>query len=487
MPETFDVFLSHNSRDKPTVERIGDCLKARGLRVWLDKWELRPGLPWQDEIEKGIDASSAVAVVIGEDGLGPWEAPEMRAFIDRSRHERLPVIPVLLPGAPEKPELPTFLKAFTWVDLRAGIDREGLDLLIWGVTGRRPEDATPEDVPGVRAPALHNLPFPPLGNLFKGRDPVLAELAADLSAQPATAIVQPHALHGLGGIGKTRLAVEYAWRSGDRYDAVFFVRADTPQELSRGLGLLARLRLPGLLKLDGADEETVVDAVLAWLRENRPWLLILDNVDSKDAAGAVRKLLPRLSEGHVLVTSRLSRWPAGIRRRSIEELSTEDAVLFLLERTAEDRRQAADDAELASRLAELLDGLPLALEQAGAYVAAHGIGFADYLAAWNDERSAVLEWHDEDEMSYPMPVAVTWQRTFAELDPTSQALLRLCAHLAPDPIPVEMLTAGESIVAEAAELVGIQERAVAKRYLRALERLKQLLSELPGGLTEVRL
>ena len=217
MPEHFHVFLSHNSSDQPTVEQIGGRLKDRGLRVWFGKWELRPGLPRHEELEKGIAASSAVAVAIGEDGLGPWEAPEMRAFIDRSRHETLPVIPVLLPGAPDKPELPIFLEAFTWVDLRGGIDRKGLDLLIWGITGRRPEDVAPDDVPGVRAPALHNLPFPPLGELFKGRDHVLEELAADLSARPATAIVQPQALHGLCGIGKTRLAVEYAWRSGERF------------------------------------------------------------------------------------------------------------------------------------------------------------------------------------------------------------------------------------------------------------------------------
>jgi hypothetical protein len=105
MPDEFDVFLSHNSQDKPLVEEIGAQLRGKGLRVWLDKWELRPGFPWQEGIEEGVQASRSVAVFVGEDGLGDWQEPEMRAFLARSRREKVPVIPVLLPGCPDSPEL----------------------------------------------------------------------------------------------------------------------------------------------------------------------------------------------------------------------------------------------------------------------------------------------------------------------------------------------------------------------------------------------
>ncbi len=139
MPEGFDVFLNHNSRDKPVVEEICTWLEAQGLRVWLDKKEFRPGFPWQESLEEGIQTSRAVAVCIGFDGLGPWQEPEARAFIAQSRREKIPVIPVLLPGCPESSQLTLFLQAFAWVDLREGLTEAGLARLVWGITGKRPD------------------------------------------------------------------------------------------------------------------------------------------------------------------------------------------------------------------------------------------------------------------------------------------------------------------------------------------------------------
>ncbi|HEX3531710.1 MAG TPA: toll/interleukin-1 receptor domain-containing protein [Thermoanaerobaculia bacterium] len=138
MPADFDVFLSHNSRDNPQVEEIGNRLRARGLRVWLDKEELQPGFPWQEGLEKAIQASRAVAVFVGAEGLGAWQEPEMRAFIAKSRREKVPVIPVLLPGCPDSPQLNLFLEAYTWVDLREGLTEEALARLAWGITGTKP-------------------------------------------------------------------------------------------------------------------------------------------------------------------------------------------------------------------------------------------------------------------------------------------------------------------------------------------------------------
>ena len=134
----FDVFVSHNSKDKPMVRQLGTALKDRGLRVWLDEWELVPGRPWQEAVEEIIRTTNSAAVVVGSDGLGPWEEPEMRACLDQFVRRRLPVIPVLLPDAPSKPVLPLFLQNFVWVDLRGGMTDEGLDRMEWGITGIRP-------------------------------------------------------------------------------------------------------------------------------------------------------------------------------------------------------------------------------------------------------------------------------------------------------------------------------------------------------------
>jgi hypothetical protein len=136
--EPFDVFLSHNSRNKPVVVELATRLRERGLHVWLDAWELVPGRPWQQAIEEVIESVASAAVLVGEDGLGPWEEPEMRACLDQCVHRSMPVIPVLLPGAPAEPRLPLFMRQFTWVDLRGGLTEGGLDRLQWGITGIKP-------------------------------------------------------------------------------------------------------------------------------------------------------------------------------------------------------------------------------------------------------------------------------------------------------------------------------------------------------------
>jgi TIR domain len=143
----FDVFLSHNGKDKPMVRAIGEALKARNISVWLDEWQLVPGQPWQQALENIIETTKAAAVLVGNDGLGPWEQPEVRACLSEYVERNLPVIPVLLPGAPQMPKLPIFLRAFTWVDLREGLTDSGIDNLVWGITGQRPAAPGMQDAP----------------------------------------------------------------------------------------------------------------------------------------------------------------------------------------------------------------------------------------------------------------------------------------------------------------------------------------------------
>jgi nucleotide-binding universal stress UspA family protein len=137
----FDVFLSHNGKDKPAVRELAKALEARGLKPWLDENELAPGRPWQEALEESIAKAGSAAVLVGADGLGPWETIEMRASLSLFVNERKPVIPVLLPGCGEQPNLPLFLTQFTWVDLRDGLGDKGLDRLEWGITGRKPAKA----------------------------------------------------------------------------------------------------------------------------------------------------------------------------------------------------------------------------------------------------------------------------------------------------------------------------------------------------------
>jgi hypothetical protein len=132
----FDVFLCHNHRDKPKIKAIGEELKAQGVLPWLDEWELRPGLPWQRALEQQIENVQSAAVFVGAEGIGPWQHQELDAFLREFVERGRPVIPVVLPEAPEIPDLPIFLKGMTWVDFRTS-DPDPMEQLLWGITGER--------------------------------------------------------------------------------------------------------------------------------------------------------------------------------------------------------------------------------------------------------------------------------------------------------------------------------------------------------------
>jgi hypothetical protein len=144
----FDVFLSYNSKDRSAVVDLANKLRAQGLNVWLDVCELRPGHPWQEALEEIIKKCSAVAVLVGDSGIGPWENMEMRGCISEFVQRNLPVIPVLLSNCPQAPVLPFFLKGFTWVDYRDGQEDDGFHRLMWGITGEKPNEW--EELPALR-------------------------------------------------------------------------------------------------------------------------------------------------------------------------------------------------------------------------------------------------------------------------------------------------------------------------------------------------
>lgn len=139
----YDVFLSHNSKDKSAVEQIATLLREKyGLKCWLDKWNLVPGEPWQEALEGALDQCRTVAVFVGPNTISPWENEEMRSALETRVHDKeRRVIPVLLPGAPDSRhlELPRFLSRLTWVDFRGGLeDENALNRLYSGIQGIPP-------------------------------------------------------------------------------------------------------------------------------------------------------------------------------------------------------------------------------------------------------------------------------------------------------------------------------------------------------------
>jgi hypothetical protein len=149
-------------------------------------------------------------------------------------------------------------------------------------------------------------PYPSLGNLFKGRAAFIERVRESLTrgADGGLAVVAT-ALYGLGGISKTRAAVEYAWAFQEKYTALLFVIADTPEALPRNLAALTGERYLNLPEQVEKEEEARLRAVLDWLRANRGWLLILDNIDTPQPLVEAEQLIGQLAGGHVVITSRL--------------------------------------------------------------------------------------------------------------------------------------------------------------------------------------
>jgi tetratricopeptide (TPR) repeat protein len=287
-----------------------------------------------------------------------------------------------------------------------------------------------------------NIPYP-RNRYFTGRKTILTQLEAVLASDMPAALYQ--AIAGLGGVGKTQTAIEYAYRHRDQYRAVLWVRAGTETSLVSGYHELAEVL--SLAVKDARDSTEVVAAVRRWLSREPGYLLILDNADNP---ALVKDYLPPDPKGHVLLTSRAQNFDVlGIRDPiELPILTPDEALGFLLKRTRRDKGPL-DPAEQAAALALAgeLGYLPLALEQAAAYMVEHEEAFYVYLDAYRKSRLELLDERGPVAGDYLETVRTTWKRNFeavAAESPASIALLRLSAFFAPDTIPYELILEGAS-------------------------------------------
>ena len=139
MTEQFDVFLAHNSVDKPMVREIGARLRERGLNPWLDEEQIAPGELFQEAIQKAIPNIKSAAIIIGVSGLGKWQVIELHTLISQFIEQDIKVIPVLLPGVSTLPEKLLFLRQFNWVSFKEITDENAFNQLIRGIAGKKPD------------------------------------------------------------------------------------------------------------------------------------------------------------------------------------------------------------------------------------------------------------------------------------------------------------------------------------------------------------
>ena len=302
-----------------------------------------------------------------------------------------------------------------------------------------PEIFRPSNLPGIYA-----------GSLFLGRDDFLLKLRASLVKKAnATAITHTAAaagIAGLGGVGKTHAAIEYARRHQADYTATLFVSGDSPDRLNSSFSALFDVLHLGSPNEVQRDQSVRITAVKNWFTSHRDWLLIADNVDDKTAAATLTSYFGSLATGHVLITSCLQNWGKNVEALNIEVLSPADSTELLLQLTEEKRQRTDDEAAQARRLADLLEGLPLALHQAAGYINEQRLTFADYIAQYEEEATGLLHWFESHLIPYqrldydtPKPVLITWKTSFVKLDPDTRFWLLVFAHFASDPIPEFLL------------------------------------------------
>ena len=290
------------------------------------------------------------------------------------------------------------------------------------------------NVPTVSPARLASIPFLPLGDKFTGRAEVLEEVSEELIAGQASVLAQPSALYADGGVGKTTLALELAWRlyNEKRFEYVFFLNASSPESLHASL---AELCAPDPRGTQPSLAVQRSEAVLHWLQnrsQSVPILLIFDNADSTDARALVRKFLPKLPHCARLVTSRHAIWP-DLSAWELQLFSPAEALEFLRSRlgTAYCNRQGLETA--LAEIALAVDHLPLALEIVAAYLRRTRQSAEDWINEWTVLPQNTLLHYDADRIRYPDALARAWERSFAELSSGAKELLSVLAWIAPRP------------------------------------------------------
>lgn len=292
---------------------------------------------------------------------------------------------------------------------------------------------------------LHNLPERNL--YFTGREAVLENLDKHVTGEDGKAIAIRQAINGLGGIGKTQVALEYAYRYRREYHDILWAVADSPEALIASYVQLATLLW--LPERDEPDQKKVVEAVKRWLSQHRRWLLILDNVEDLHV---LRRFVPVPQQGTVILTTRNEVTEPLAQSLILDIMPDEEALLFLLKRAGylspEATRTDALDTDVvitAQNVVESLGGLPLALDQAGAYMWEVKCSLQGYMLRYQQQQALLLHRRGSIPTDHPESVMTTFSLAFEQVrqrSPAAAELLKLCTFLAPEAIPEELITGG---------------------------------------------
>jgi tetratricopeptide (TPR) repeat protein len=449
----FDVFISYARKDKKFRDELVvylSTMRSQGLISNWDDEELVPGTERERQIGEHLNKAHIILLLISPDFIAsPLCHRQMQQALERYKRQSAHVIPLLLRPTDidregligelqalprnNKPISSWTRRAEAFLDIAYGIRAVVETLLI-------DQDALiGNGVVVPRTGVLWNVPFR-RNLLFTGREEVLHHIYEVLSLGHIAA------LSGLGGIGKTQIALEYAYRHRDEYQAVLWVRANTFEELIADfVGIAELLNLP---ERNAQAQDIIMKAVIQWFAEHTNWLFIFDNADDFTR---VHAYLPPVDGGHILLTTRTQIMSGVAHKIEIKKMEEEEAVLLLLRRASVDAIVVGQPEVVqeihaqAEEIAGEVDGLPLAIDQVGAYVEETSCSLSTYLMLYRKQHAQLLAYRGGIALDYPLSVSATWHVSFQEVkrvNPSASELLQLCAFFSADAIPEEILIEG---------------------------------------------
>ncbi|HEY0531546.1 MAG TPA: FxSxx-COOH system tetratricopeptide repeat protein [Actinoplanes sp.] len=430
------VFISHTGRDRAWAEWARWHLEAAGYATELDTVDWAPGTNFMEAMHKALARTNPMLVLLSAAYLDPdrYTVDELTTRLAQRRKDpSAKLIPLRIDNVNLHDGL---LAPIVVPDVFGLAPDRAAELLLDAVRKVVDPPAAPTVAPPYPgAPSAGPRPpgsLPGIWNLtrrnpaFTGRDAMLNRLHDTLASGRNVAV---QALHGLGGVGKTQLALEYAHRFAGEYDVVWWV----PSEKSELIGdHLATLATAIGVAPAGTATPAAVETLRAHLRVSRRWLLIFDNAEDRD------DLIPWFPDGagHVIITSRSPAWTGVAQPVDVDVFSREESVGLL------QTHLAHLDVGDADRLADALGDLPLAIGQAADLLAETHVSIDAYLAELGQHAADLLR-DGRPPAGYPAPLAaavtVAAQRLTREDEPAGR-LLALCAHFGPEPIPTDLFT-----------------------------------------------
>lgn len=294
---------------------------------------------------------------------------------------------------------------------------------------------------------------------FTGREEILDQLHQRLASGVTTAVL-PEALHGMGGVGKSQIAIEYVYRNSQDYQLVWWIPSEQTTLIVQSL-----IELGEQMGLRAGADRSAVAAVLEALRVGKPyanWLLIFDNAENPQE---VRKFFPNDGPGRVMVTSRNSQWSTLASSLEVDVFTRTESLALIKRRSP----QIPDEA--ANRLADSLGDLPLAVEQAAVWLAETGMPAQQYLDLFETKCAELLE--VAPPADYDLPVAAAWNVSLDRLredHPAALQLLQVCAFFAPEPIDRNFFSAVRGVTAPLALRAALDDPIKLSRAVREIGR-----------------